>query len=155
MDESMRGPVAVVAEVVALGLILIFVEDTVVRVALGLLMGMLLARSALIAGKLEEADGPPSGLDDRRQDHLFRHWINVLLKKVREFHTVCQGVATGGVNMAVGQLRIHEIEKEIQELLSQVTDSAKPSDMKKRGRRSGSGSARQSPKVYGESSESG
>lgn len=130
----MRGPLIVV-EIVALGAILAFVEDAVVRVALGLVVGVLLARAALISGRSEEAEGPPSGLDDRRQDHLFRHWVNVLLKKVREFHTVCQGVATGGVNMAVGQLRIHEIEKEIQELLSQVTDSAKPEDIKKRGRR--------------------
>lgn len=154
MDESMRGPFVVAAEVVALGLILVFVEDTVVRVALGLLIGLLLARSALLAGRTEEVEGPPPGLDDRRQDHLFRHWINVLLKKVREFHTVCQGVATGGVNMAVGQLRIHEIEKEIQELLSQVTNSAKPNEMKKGGRRPGTGSGRKAPEVYGGSSES-
>lgn len=139
----MRGPL-VVAEVVALGAILAFVEDTAARVALGLLVGLLLARAALVSGKAELDEGPPSGLDDRRQDHLFRHWINVLLKKVREFHTVCQGVATGGVNMAVGQLRIHDIEKEIQELLSQVTDAAKPNDLKRRGRRSGSGSNRKS-----------
>ncbi|NIR46578.1 MAG: hypothetical protein GWN99_19210 [Gemmatimonadetes bacterium] len=132
----MRGPLIVV-EIVALGAILAFVEDTLVRIALGLVVGVLLARAALVGGRAEELEGPPSGLDDRRQDHLFRHWVNVLLKKVREFHTVCQGVATGGVNMAVGQLRIHEIEKEIQELLSQVTESAKPEDMKKRGRRKG------------------
>jgi hypothetical protein len=141
MEESMRGPL-VVAEVVALGAILAFVEDTVIRVALGLLVGLLLARSALVSGRAESGERPPSGLDDRRQDHLFRHWINVLLKKVREFHTVCQGVATGGVNMAVGQLRIHEIEKEIQELLSQVTDAAKPNDLKRRGKRTGAGGGR-------------
>lgn len=134
MNESMRGPLIVV-EIVALGAILAFVDDTVVRVALGLLVGLLLARGALLTGKTQEEDGPPAGLDDRRQDHLFRHWINVLLKKVREFHTVCQGVATGGVNMAVGQLRIHEIEKEIQELLTQVTESAKPNEIKRRGQR--------------------
>ena len=142
MDESMRGPLFVIALVVLLGLILAFVEDTLARVALGLLVGLLLARGALAGGK-QEAEGPPPGLDDRRQDHLFRHWINVLLKKVREFHMVCQGVSTGGVNMAVGQLRIHEIEKEIQDLLSQVTDTAKPSEMKKRPTRPGSGSDRQ------------
>jgi hypothetical protein len=57
--------------------------------------------------------------------------VNVLLKKIREFHTVCQGVSSGGVNLAVGQLRIHEIEKEINELMSQVTESAKPSQMRR------------------------
>ncbi len=46
-------------------------------------------------------------------------------------------MASGGVNLAVGQLRIHEIEKEIQDLMNQVTESAKPSDMKRgwRGRK--------------------
>ena len=153
MDDNMRGPL-IVAEVIALGAILAFIDDTLTRVALGLLVGLLLARSALIAGRDEVEEGAPPGLDDRRQDHLFRHWVNVLLKKVREFHTVCQGVATGGVNMAVGQLRIHDIEKEIQELMSQVTESAKPEDMKKRGRRSGASPKHRTPDVFGERSGS-
>lgn len=145
----MRGPL-IVLEVVALGVVLAVVEDPLPRVALGLLIGLLLARNALVAGKEGEAEGPPPGLDDRRQDHLFRHWVNVMLKKVREFHTVCQGVATGGVNMAVGQLRIHDIEKEIQELLTQVTESAKPDEIKKRGRRSKGGTPPKGPEVFGE-----
>jgi hypothetical protein len=133
MDDSLRGPL-IVLEVVALGVVLALVDDTLVRVVIGLVIALLLARSALTAGREPSAEGPPSGLDERRQDHLFRHWVNVLLKKIREFHTVCQGVSSGGVNLAVGQLRIHEIEKEISELMGQVTESAKPSDMK-RGRR--------------------
>jgi hypothetical protein len=133
MENSMRGPL-IVLEIVALGVILAFVDDTPLRVALGLLVGLLLARSALRTEKAPLAVGPPEGLHDRRQDHLFRHWINILLKKIREFHTVCQGVASGGVNIAVGQLRIHEIEREIGELMKQVTESAKPAEVK-RGRR--------------------
>lgn len=133
MDDSLRGPL-IVLEVVALGVVLALVDDTLVRVVIGLVIALLLARSALTAGREPGVEGPPTGLDERRQDHLFRHWVNVLLKKIREFHTVCQGVSSGGVNLAVGQLRIHEIEKEISELMGQVTESAKPSDMK-RGRR--------------------
>ena len=129
MEGPYRGPL-VVLEVAALGVILALVDDALVRVALGLMIALLLARSAL-AGGGEVGERPPSGLDDRRQDHLFRHWVNVLLKKVREFHVVCQGVASGGVNMAVGQLRIHEIEREINDLMNQVTESAKPSEMRK------------------------
>lgn len=136
MDDNLRGPL-IVLEVVALGVVLALVDDTLVRVVIGLVIALLLARSALTAGRETVAEGPPSGLDDRRQDHLFRHWVNVLLKKIREFHTVCQGVSSGGVNLAVGQLRIHEIEKEISELMGQVTESAKPSDLKRgwRGRK--------------------
>ncbi|KPK80449.1 MAG: hypothetical protein AMS25_08820 [Gemmatimonas sp. SM23_52] len=133
MEDSMRGPL-IVAEVVALGVILALVENTLLRVALGLLVGLLLARGALTTGAAPAGQGPPAGLHDRRQDHLFRHWVNILLKKIREFHTVCQGVAEGGVNLAVGQLRIHEIEREITDLMNQVTESAKPAEIKK-GRR--------------------
>jgi len=133
MGDNMRGPL-IVFEVVALGLILALVENTLLRVALGLLVGLLLARAALTSGAAPGVQGPPAGLQDRRQDHLFRHWVNILLKKIREFHTVCQGVAGGGVNLAVGQLRIHEIEREINDLMNQVTESAKPAEVK-RGRR--------------------
>jgi len=130
MDSSLRAPL-VVLELAALAAILALVDEPVPRVALGLLVGLLLARNALFSGKSADDAGSPTGFDDRRHDHLFRHWINVLLKKVREFHTVCQGVASGGVNMAVGQLRINEIEKEISELIAQVTDSAMPPTVKK------------------------
>jgi hypothetical protein len=134
--------------------ILALVDDTLTRVALGLVVALLLARSALTGDKAIADDRPPLGLDERRQDHLFRHWMNVLLKKVREFHTVCQGVASGGVNLAVGQLRIHEIEKEIRDLMAQVTESAKPSKMRKGGRPTGTARPEQKkPETYGEPAE--
>jgi hypothetical protein len=151
MDDGLRGPM-IVFEVVALGAILAFVDDKLARVALGLLVGLLLAYGALTYGKETVGEKPPSGLSDRRQDHLFRHWVNTLLKKVREFHTVCQGVASGGVNLAVGQLRIHEIEKEIASLMAQVTESAKPTEMKRgfRGRKATPPEPKEEPDSYGD-----
>ncbi len=151
MDNSLRGPLVVI-EVVALGAILALVQDTVPRVALGLLIGLLLARNALTPARGRLVEGAPEGLDERRHDHLFRHWVNVLLKKVREFHTVCQGVAEGGVNLAVGQLRINEIEREIRELMNQVTESAKPTEIKKGRAPGGSAPRKKRPDAYGESS---
>ena len=150
MDSGLRAPI-VVLELAALAAILAIVDEPAPRVALGLLVGLLLARNALFSGKSADDAGTPTGFDDRRHDHLFRHWVNVLLKKVREFHTVCQGVASGGVNMAVGQLRINEIEKEISDLIAQVTDSAMPPDVKK-DRRSRSSTKKPSKptQAYGE-----
>ena len=150
MDSGLRAPI-VVLELAALAAILAIVDEPAPRVALGLLVGLLLARNALFSGKSADDAGTPTGFDDRRHDHLFRHWVNVLLKKVREFHTVCQGVASGGVNMAVGQLRINEIEKEISDLIAQVTDSARPPDVKK-DRRSRSSTKKPSKptQAYGE-----
>lgn len=153
MDDSLRGPLVVI-EVVALGAILALVDDTVPRVALGLLIALLLARNALTPTRGPLVEGAPEGLDERRHDHLFRHWVNVLLKKVREFHAVCQGVASGGVNLAVGQLRINEIEREIRDLLNQVTESAKPSEIKKAQASTQAAAAKKKrPQAYGESSE--
>ncbi len=152
MDDSLRGPLVVI-EVVALGAILALVDDTVPRVALGLLIGLLLARNALTPARGRLVEGAPEGLDERRHDHLFRHWVNVLLKKVREFHTVCQGVASGGVNVAVGQLRINEIEREIRELMNQVTESAKPAEVRKGRSPTGAVGKKKRPEAYGESSE--
>ena len=150
MDSSLRAPL-IVLELAALAAILALVDEPAPRVALGLLVGLLLARNALFSGKPANETGTPTGFDDRRHDHLFRHWVNVLLKKVREFHTVCQGVASGGVNMAVGQLRINEIEKEISDLIAQVTDSAMPSDVKKdRRTRSSTKKASKPTQAYGE-----
>ncbi|MEE9133091.1 MAG: hypothetical protein V3U13_05980 [Gemmatimonadota bacterium] len=134
MDNSLRVPL-IVLELAALAAILALVDGPVPRVFLGLLIGLLLARSALLAsGPSREVGAAPQGVDDRRHDHLFRHWVNVLLKKIREFHTVCQGVADGGVNISVGQLRINEIEKEIRDLIAQVTESAMPGEIQKERR---------------------
>jgi hypothetical protein len=144
MDESLRGPL-IVAEVFILGIILAVVDDTVLRVVLGLLIGVLLARSALSGGEKVSTAG-----QERRQDHLFRHFVNVLLKKIREFHTVCQGISRGGVNMAVGQLRLKEIEREIIDLMSQVTDSATPSNMKSKGRARAASKSEKKSEAYGE-----
>lgn len=152
MNGSLRGPL-VVLELAALVVILAVVDDVLLRVSLGLVVALLLARAALITPTQQTAKRPPQGLGDRRSDHLYRHWINVLLKKVRELHTVCQAVRDGGVNVAVGQLRIAELEKEIRDLLSQVTDSAKPQQMKRarRGRRPGTGEREGRRGSYGES----
>lgn len=130
MEDSLRGPL-IVLEVAALGVILAIVEPTFTRVALGLLIGLLLARNAFVGGA-SRRQSSGRGSEERRQDHLFRHWVNVLLKKIREFHTVCQGISDGGVNVAVGQLRLQEIEKELQDLIGQVTESAKPPQVRRR-----------------------
>lgn len=128
LDSSLRGPLVLV-EVVALGAILAMVENTVVRVLLGLTVALLLARAAI--AEPGPPNGPPTGLPERRQDHLFRHWLNTLIKKAREFHTVCQGVKDEKVNLAVGQLKIQQIEQELQKLLTQMADTVKPTQIKR------------------------
>ena len=148
MDESLRGPL-IVAEVFVLGIILALVDDTVLRVVLGLLIGILLARSALSAEK-SGREGASTAGQERRPDHLFRHWINVLLKKIREFHTVCQGINRDEVNVSVDQLRLKEIEREIIDLMSQVTDSATPSNMKSKGRARAASKSEKKSEAYGE-----
>ena len=133
MSDSLRAPLVVI-ELIALAVILAVVSDPVPRIAFGLVVGLLLAYGALKPARPYEEEGAPEGYDDRRHDHLYRHWVNVLLKKIREFHTVAEGVNSGGMNSAIGQMRLTDVERDIQDLLSQVTESAKPTSMKK-GRR--------------------
>lgn len=152
MNESLRGPLVVV-ELAALVTILAIVDDVLLRISLGLLVGLLLARAALTrpAGDLPRpAAHVPS---DRRSDFLYRHWIDLLLKRMRKLHSVCQSVRSGAVSAAVGRLRIAEQEKEIQELLKQVTESAKPPEIQRRRPRLGKNGERQ-PSAYGKSVDS-
>jgi hypothetical protein len=150
MSDSLRAPLVVI-ELIALAVILAVVSEPVPRVAFGLVVGLLLAYSALKPARLDGEEGAPQGYDDRRHDHLYRHWVNVLLKKIRELHTVAEGVNSGGMNSAIGQMRLSDVERDIQDLLSQVTESAKPTKMKK-GRRALSVSQAKPVETYGETS---
>lgn len=147
MDDSFRAPL-VVAEVMVLALILAFVDHNLLRVSLGLVVAILLARAALAR---EESFAPalPGGPHERRRDHVFRHWVSALLKKIRELHAVCDSVSGGGVNVAAGELRIHQLEAEIESLVQRVTDTARP-DVIGEGR-GGDAAERRNPEVYGES----
>lgn len=129
MDDYFQPPV-VVAEVMLLGLILALVDHTLLRVSLGLIVAILLARTALARHEGIPA-GEPGDLYERRRDHLFRHSVDSLLKKLREFHAVCQSVSAGNVKVAAGELRIDQIEGEIQALVGRVTDTARPDATKK------------------------
>ncbi len=150
MSDSLRAPLVVI-ELITLAVILAVVSDPVPRVAFGLVVGLLLAYSALKPARSEGEEGAPQGYDDRRHDHLYRHWVNVLLKKIREFHTVAEGVNSGGMNSAIGQMRLSDVERDIQDLLSQVTESARPTSMKK-GRRALSATPARPVETYGETS---
>ncbi len=146
MNSSLRGPLVLVG-IVTLGAILAMVENTVVRVLLGLTVALFLARAAIAGPEPGNGNKPPVGLPERRQDHLFRHWLNTLIKKAREFHTVCEGVKEEKVNLAVGQLKIQQIEQELLKLLSQMTDTVKPSQVKRtQSRRTPSGPSVTYPK---------
>lgn len=125
MSDSLRAPLIVI-ELVALAVVLAVVSDPVPRVAYGLIIGLLLAYAALKPVRPFEEEGAPEGYADRRHDHLFRHWVNVLLKKIREYHTVAEGVKDGGVASTIGRMRLNEVEREIHDLLSQVTETARP-----------------------------
>lgn len=129
MSDSLRAPL-VVMELVALAVVLAVVSDPIPRIALGLIIGLLLAYAALKPTRPLEEEGAPEGYADRRHDHLFRHWVNVLLKKIREYHTVSESLRAGGMNSAIGRMRLREVEREIQALLSQVTETAMPTRAK-------------------------
>jgi hypothetical protein len=55
------------------------------------------------------------------------------------------------MNSTIGQMRLSDVERDIQDLLSQVTESAKPTNMKK-GRRALSTTPAKPVETYGETS---
>lgn len=122
----------VIAEVVALAFILAVVEHMPTRVGLGLAVGLLLAFHAWPPRLKKLGKGPPKGLPQAREDHPFRYRVEILLKKLREFHAACRAVREGRVTLAIAERRIEQIETETQELLEQVTDSTWPPELRKK-----------------------
>ncbi len=138
----------IVAELALLGIILAFVEDTGLRTALGVILGLLLVRNALQPGVAGE-DGPPPGLPDRREDHLFRHRLDVLFKKLREFHTLCRGVQDGQIPVTTAERRMEDSEREISRLLKQALDHPKPTEVLRRERKKRRSTERGGPTMRG------
>ena len=54
-----------------------------------------------------------------------------MVKKAREFHIICEGIKTGQVNLSMGQLKVQQIESELEKLLNQMTDTSKPDQLKR------------------------
>ena len=103
-----------------LTLIVLLVDERLMRGALAILPAMLLAQRA-IGAKREHADGDWTGIHDRRMNEHVRKHVDKLLAHFREFYAMNHLMSTGGMNSEEALVRANEIEKDLNRLLDEVT----------------------------------
>lgn len=107
----------VVTQFVLLLGVVAFVDQPLVRVGLGFVIGLLLLQRALgLTASKHEGDR----LSDGRQDHTTRDGISRLLEKIREFYTVCHLLQSEQISPAEARERTARIERELNQLLAEV-----------------------------------
>lgn len=107
----------VVTQFVLLLGVVAFVDQALVRVGLGFVIGLLLVQRALgVTAPKREGDR----LSDRRQDPTTRDRISRLLVKIREFYTACHLVQSEQISPAEAKERTSRVERELNQLLADV-----------------------------------
>lgn len=111
-------------EVGLLTLVVALVDQTLLRVGLAFVPGMLLAQRAL--GLVGGAGSDPwAGANERRKDHTMRRYVEELLQRVREFYTTCHLMRSGQIQVEAALERTTKIEQELNRLLAELTSTAK------------------------------
>ncbi len=113
------GKILILIEVVALLLITALIDEALMRVALSVAPGLLLAQRALEAADASEAP-TRSGLEDRRHDPVVRNYVDELLSHVRQFYSACHLLSSGQISDDTAKQRIVEIEGDLNQLLADV-----------------------------------
>lgn len=110
-------------EVGLLTLVVALVDQTLLRVGLAFVPGMLLAQRAL--GSVEASSDPWAGANERRKDHTMRRYVEELLQRVREFYTTCHLMRSGQIHLEAALERTARIEQELNRLLAKLTRTAR------------------------------
>ena len=103
-----------------LALIVLLVDERLLRGALAILPAMLLAQRAIGATR-EQTDGDWTGIHDRRMAEHVRMHVEKLLAYFREFYAMNHLMSTGGMDSQEALVRANEIEKSLNRLLDEVT----------------------------------
>ena len=118
------GKILILIEVVALLLITALIDEALMRVALSVAPGLLLAQRALEAP--DASEGPTrSGFEDRRHDPVIRNYVDELLDLVRQFHTACHLLRSGQITDNRATERTGEIERDLNRMLAGIMKAAK------------------------------
>lgn len=113
----------IVFELALLAAIVALVDDTLLRVGLAVLPGMLLAQQAT-RGSSTGADAW-SGNQDRRTDQEAREHVNRLLQRLREFHTTCHLMRSNQISADAAIERAAAIEQDLNRILADLTQAAR------------------------------
>ena len=108
--------------VALLTIIVLLVDERMMRGALAILPAMLLAQRAMAMGAMSSKDpGDWSGLDDRRMDEHVRMHVEKLLAHFREFYAMHHLMSSGRMTSEEALVRAGDIEKDLNRLLDEVT----------------------------------
>lgn len=115
----------VVLSIVALGVILGLVEQTIPRIILGVVVMSFLTWSAFTAASQPRKSlGPPVGIRERRKSHTLRHRVNEFLRDVRRLDAIAKDVSQGHVSKETGDRALEEIEKRLHEVVKNIRNLA-------------------------------
>ena len=125
MDES-PAMGTILFHVALLTIIVILVDERLMRGALAILPAMLLAQRAMALGASRGKDrGDWTGVDDRRMDEHVRKHVEKLLAHFREFYVMHHLMSSGRMTSEEALVRAGDIEKELNQLLDEVTAGPK------------------------------
>ena len=116
-EQSQTG--TILFEVALLTIVVLLVDETLMRGALAFIPALLLAQRAL-QGSVEASEDWTS-TDDRRSDQTIRKHVNKLLDHFREFYTTCHLMGSGGITSEEALQRTNDLEMELNRLLDEVT----------------------------------
>ncbi len=119
MDEQ-PAMGTILFHVALLTIIVLLVDERLMRGALAIIPAMLLAQRAIGATR-EQTSGDWTGIHDRRMDEHVRHHIEKLLGHFREFYAMNHLMSTGGMTSEEALVRASDIEKDLNRLLDEVT----------------------------------
>ena len=110
----------VLFEVALLTVVVLLVDEWLIRGALAFIPAMLLAQRALDTGSRKASEGSTS-IYDRRRDEPVREHVTKLLEHFRQFYATCHLMGSGGITPEEALHRTHDLEKDLSRLLDEVT----------------------------------
>jgi len=110
----------IIFEVALLTVVVLLVDEWLIRGALAFIPAMLLAQRALQAGGTKASEGL-TGIFDRRTDEPVREHVTKLLEHFRQFYATCHLMGAGGITPEEALHRTHDLEKDLSRLLDEVT----------------------------------
>ena len=106
--------------VALLTIIVILVDERLIRGALAIIPAMLLAQRAIGATQAKSTDDW-TGVDDRRMDVHVREHVTKLLGRFRDFYAMIHLMSSGGITSDEAMARAGELEKDLNQLLEDIT----------------------------------
>lgn len=113
----------VLFQVALLALVVALVDDTLVRVGLAVVPGMLLAQRALAAAGRHGATGWTG--PERRKDAVVRDYVTELLQHLRDFYTTCHLMRSSQMPVEAAMERAVHIEQELNRILGELVVTAR------------------------------